>query len=118
VNEQRKLKRRNLIYYLKVFDSKNGDLLGHLVDITLEGIMLVSAKPIEINKSFKLKMELPNEIMSKTQLIFDTTSRWSKKDINPDFIDTGFQLNTLSDKDKFIVENLISEFLFKGLDQV
>jgi hypothetical protein len=40
--EKRKLKRRQLIYYLRVLDRDSGALVGRLVDITTEGVMLLS----------------------------------------------------------------------------
>ena len=56
MNEKRKLNRRHLIYYLRVFDRDTSILIGHLVDITAEGIMLISEDPIETDNIFQLKM--------------------------------------------------------------
>ena len=45
-SDVRAYKRRHLIYYLEVYDDETGDLLGHLVDITLQGLKLTSKKEI------------------------------------------------------------------------
>jgi hypothetical protein len=47
MQEKRKLKRRHLIYYLRVFEKNTDTLLGYLVDITPEGIMIMSESPVE-----------------------------------------------------------------------
>ena len=46
MDDQRKLKRRHLIYYLRVFDAESGDVLGHIIDIHTEGFLLISEHPI------------------------------------------------------------------------
>jgi hypothetical protein len=109
---KRKLKRRHLIYYLKVFDQITGQLMGHLVDITPEGIMLVSEKKIEINKSFNLRMELPAEILMQEEILFEATSLWCKKDINPDFYATGFRTILAEIGDLNLVERLVNRYGF------
>jgi len=109
--ERRKLERRQLIYYLRVFDRDTGELLGHLVDITTEGVMLISEAPLEADKVFHLKMRLPEQMAGSREVGFDAVSRWSKQDVNPDFYDTGFQFMDISPENKEIIEDLIYEFL-------
>jgi len=109
--ERRKLQRRQLIYYLRVFDRDTGELLGHLVDITTEGVMLISEAPLQTGKVFHLKMRLPEQMSGSKEIAFDAVSKWSKKDINPDFYDTGFQFVDIRAENKEFIEDLIYEFL-------
>jgi len=111
IMERRKLQRRQLIYYLRVFDQDTGELLGHLVDITTEGVMLISEAPLRTNQVFHLKMRLPEQMSGSKEIAFDAVSKWSKKDINPDFYDTGFQFVDIRAEDKEFIEDLIYEFL-------
>ncbi len=113
MENKRKLKRRHLIYYLRVFDYDTKDLLGHLVDITTEGIMLISEKPIPQDKNYRLLMTLPREISGVTEVSFQAKSKWSQKDVNPDFYDTGFQLSDIDERHAHIIERLINDFLFQ-----
>ena len=108
--EKRRLKRRHLIYYLRVFFRKTDQLIGHLVDITTEGIKLISEESIETNASFELNMSLPKEIQGSKQIAFDAESMWCKKDVNPDFYITGLKLINVSRKDIQIIERLIRDF--------
>lgn len=111
--ERRKLKRRHLIYYLRVFEQGTNKLMGHLVDLTQEGIMLISEDPIEVNKVYHLRMILPSRMGGKEEWLFDAESRWCKKDVNPDFYDTGFQLLNLKQEGLEIISNLIQGFGFR-----
>lgn len=110
--EKRKLKRRHLIYYLRVFDQKTGQLLGRLVDITTEGIMLISEKPIEVNRTYKVRMALPTQILRRSDMVFEAVSVWSKRDVNPDFFATGFRITGVSEEDVAVVERLIHRYGF------
>jgi hypothetical protein len=94
-------------------DKNTNELIGHLVDITSEGLMVISETQLETNKEFNFRMMLPKEIIGKETLEFNATSLWSRKDINPDFYDTGFSLNDLSEEDRLIVDQLIHHFGFQ-----
>lgn len=113
MNECRRLKRRHLIYYLRVFNRETDQLLGHLVDITEEGLMLISEHPIEMGITFQMRMLLPSNIGGMESWEFDAISRWCRKDINPDFFDSGFQLNDTDVKDLTVIRNLIRGFGFQ-----
>lgn len=109
---QRKMKRRHLIYYLRVFDAVTGRLVGHLVDITVEGIMLISEEPIEANQDFKFKMVLPDEVLQTDHIVFDARSIWCKKDINPDFYATGLKVITIDPDTLLVIDSLIHKYGF------
>ena len=110
--ESRALPRRHLIYYLEVHDDTTGSLLGHLVDITTEGIKLVSKAPIEKGKVFRLRMQLPEDYFAGKTLRFEAKSLWSSNDVNPDFYDTGFAVAGLEAGAKEIVADLVRKFGF------
>ena len=111
--ERRKLKRRHLIYYLRVFERNNDQLIGHVVDITSEGAMLISEEPIETDTVFQCRMVLPEGMEGSREITFDAKSVWSKKDINPNYYATGFQMLKAAPKDLDTVERLIVDFGFR-----
>jgi hypothetical protein len=113
VVEKRKLKRRHLIYYLRVFDKNNDQLIGHLIDITTEGVMLISEKPIKPNSDFQARMVLPTGIEGHKPVLFDARSVWCHRDVNPHFYATGFQLTGISQEDVETINRLIDKFGFR-----
>ena len=54
--DRRTIKRRHLIYYLRVWDSDSGEMIGHVVDITTEGMMLIGEKKLPLHKTFQLEI--------------------------------------------------------------
>jgi hypothetical protein len=102
------LKRRHLIYYLEVYDGESDLLLGHLVDITTRGVKLVSKAPIELGKSFKLRMMLPEGYFQEKVVYIEATSKWSNNDVNPDFYDTGLEVKPLDIRARQIIMKLVN----------
>jgi len=114
MSDKRRLRRNNLIYYLKVYNQKDGSLLGHLVDITSEGIMLVSEEPIATGVDFQLRLVLPRDIFGEGNIDFSAKSLWSKPDSNPDFQDTGFHLIDMPLEKVLLIKKLVSEYGFES----
>ncbi len=111
--ERRKLKRRYLLFYSRVFNSLTQDLIGHLVDITSDGAMLISEEPIKLNMIFELRMELSKEVSEKPYMDFSAKSLWSKADIDPHYYDTGFQFINISPEDAQIIQKIIDVYGFR-----
>jgi hypothetical protein len=110
VDDKRALERKQLVYYLKVFDRRRDEVLGKLKDVTPEGIMLTSEFPIEVNVRYQLRMVLPPEFSEKQFLVFDAKSLWCRQNDYHDIYDTGFILIDVSPADKSLIAKLIREF--------
>lgn len=112
VNELRHLKRRHIIYYLEVFDLNTGKLLGHLVDLTVKGMKLISKEAIAPGHDFSLRMAMPEEYCPEREVRFAATSSWCSQDINPDFYATGFQCPDLDENTRRMFMILINQIGF------
>ena len=108
--EQRKLKRRNFILNIEVQEKNSGKILGDLGDITTEGIMLVSDDPITENKSFSLKIELPEEADEPLEIVFDAQSIRCQKTIHEAIFITGFKITALDEENREKIEYFIEEY--------
>ncbi|MGL1935499.1 MAG: PilZ domain-containing protein [Fibrobacterales bacterium] len=110
--ENRRLKRKHLIYYLRIFFAHNRELVGHLVDITTEGIMVISEEPIENNTVYEFVMDLPEEIAGKKEMHFKAKCVWATNASNPDFYDSGYTLVDASEENLLIIKTLVQIFGF------
>ncbi len=113
MSERRLVHRRHLIYYLRVFERESGQLLGHLVDVTGEGLLVMSPKPLEIGRVYPLRMYVSTETIPGGVLDFEARSMWGRPDVNPDFHDTGFQVIGANPAHLHHVETLIADFGFR-----
>lgn len=108
MKEERTLKRRHLIYYLEVYNDTTGEQMGHLVDITTQGMKLISKQAIPLDTSFSFRMALPKGYFPDPVIHFNGTSRWAGRDVNPDFHVTGFEVQNLDPEARKVVVKLIT----------
>jgi hypothetical protein len=113
MQEKRKLKRWHLIYYLRVIERHTNCAIGHLIDISEEGMMLVSEEPIPIDRVFQFQMMLPEQIAGTKVWEFDAKSLWCEPDLNPDLHKTGFHLINVLPEDIGTIECLIDDYGFR-----
>lgn len=107
--ERRKVRRRNLFYYLEVFEEETKNFVGRLIDITPDGMMLESEEAIEVKKGYRLSMELPNSFVWKPKIIFDAKSVWCRKEDDFERYKAGFQLQNLDTKVEKQVNRLVEK---------
>jgi len=111
--EKRAATRRHLVFYLRIFDGMSSRVLGHLMDISPSGLMILSDEQVAVNEEYRLRMRLPKEISEEhNEILFGAVSRWCRPDENPDFYVTGFQIQEMDNKTKELVQHLIEEFGF------
>jgi hypothetical protein len=111
--ERRKVKRRHLLYYLQVFTAGERRPVGHVVDITPDGVMLMTEREMAPGETLDLQMMLPGDPGEAVELQFKATSLWCRRDLNPDFWDVGFKTEGLPRKEAGIIETLIDDYGFR-----
>ncbi|QYZ65456.1 MAG: hypothetical protein OI74_16465 [Gammaproteobacteria bacterium (ex Lamellibrachia satsuma)] len=112
-DDRRQIKRRHLIYYLRVWDTDYEQLLGHVVDISSEGLMLLSDQKIPKDKEFSMEIRLPDIEGNPQKIDFRAACRWSSNDINRSFYDSGFSFLNSAPEAIDTVRQLIKEYGFK-----
>lgn len=112
--DKRKDRRRNIIYYLRIFDRDTDQMIGQLVDITTRGMKVVSVHPVEPGARYSLRMLLPEEIDRKKHITFEVESMWCKRDVNPNYFTIGFEFLDISSDDVNVIKALIYDFAFKN----
>ena len=110
MEESRRLPRRYLFFYLRVFDQVTGNLLGYLSNINNEGIMLTSDMPLEIDTVLEMKMTVPGNIEENNMIHFTAKVVWCEKDEQTNYYDSGMSLTEISDKNEELIKNLITRF--------
>jgi hypothetical protein len=98
---------------MRVYEAATRNQIGHLVDITSKGIMLVCEKPIPDNRFMKLRLELSNEVTEKPWMEFLALSKWCKPDINPSMYSVGLEILEIDKENAKIIDRIINEFGFR-----
>ncbi len=87
MKDKRTADRRNLLRYLKVFDQKSGEFVGHLVNISAGGMLMVSEHPVQPDRNLQLHIEMVSEkIPVKVRCV------WCREDPDIESYNIGFNL--------------------------
>ena len=108
----RRQKRHNLIVYLRVYDRDTTALLGYLVDITLQGLMLMSEDPLQTDRLYHLRIDRGESHSPHRYLDVDAHSRWVDRDVNPKLFNTGFSFVDPTSQVLAAIDNLIKDLSF------
>lgn len=82
--EHRNNQRTPLMIYLDVRDASNGEMLGHLGDISETGMMLITNLPIQLGTEYEICIDLPDTLpIQRETLRARIGTLWQKPNINP-----------------------------------
>ena len=107
MEENRKLKRRYLIYPIRVFDPNSNQLIGFMENITIEGMMLKSGRPFRTLNKYQLKIVFGEEIHKTGHFEFSAECKWWDKDIFTGFYNAGFHLEDVSFEGFHVLNKII-----------
>ena len=113
MKDKRKISRRFLLYYMRIYDADTRQQIGHLVDITPRGIMVVSEQPLLEGQVTHMRLELTDEVADKPFMEFSVRSKWCEPDIIPDSYNSGFEILDLAPEDSTIIHHIIDQFGFR-----
>jgi len=99
--------RKQIFLYLDVLDQKDTQLVGHLNDISSQGLMLLCDQPLDLHSIRHFKIKLPdNPDFSRAYLDVDVEIRWTSQDINPDLYKVGCLFLELDAESNAIIKQI------------
>ena len=114
---QRKNVRHKTSDYFLVYDSDTGELVGRVINLSLDGAMLIGDQPVDIPTRHTCRLALPEDIDGRKWIKFVAESRWCRKNNKCDWFETGYKFVTISDEDRFLLNKLISTWTVVETDK-
>ena len=113
MQERRRIDRKHLAVYSRVFDRASGLVLGYLGDLSQKGTMLISDDPIPEGKVFILRFDLPDPpLFSADHLDLQARSAWCIPDVDPAFHNIGFEFINVNEDEHRIISEMIEAYQF------
>ena len=106
--------RKNTPHIVKAFDTENGEFIGRVVDITADGMMLVTDDICTIGRVFQMRIILPVMVHHKTDVNVEARVIWCEPDPNPSYCKTGFHFVNLPGEDGFLLEDIMHKLNLVG----
>lgn len=110
--ESRHKDRKHFIYCLRAeAQDDQGHLFGgHLVDVTLDGMMLIGNADFSPDTHLALSIELPHNIMGEGKLDFCARVRWCDQEADPTLFALGVSLEDMSAQCRQTLQELMVRF--------
>ena len=115
LEERRKLPRKYLIIYSRVFERNFGNLLGYLSDLSLKGAMIIGEEELTPNSVMPLRFDLP-DLESKSFEVeqMDITARvvYCAPDVSPNFHNIGFEFIEATPEQEVFIKKMMEKYEF------
>ena len=110
MKERRKANRFSLNYYMSAINAETNQKVGNVVDISTQGIMLVSETPIPVGEIIIIRLPLDQTIFEKPALEFKVMSIWCHPDVEPTSYSIGFELMDMASEDVETISHIAVRF--------
>jgi len=113
-DETRKEERRKLMAFTPVLDLRKKSLMGYVGDLTLQGVLVVGEKPVEVDQVMTLVIDFPEtpEIHAK-RVIIPARAVWCEKKHDNKYFDAGFEFQKIEMKDQIIIESILERYQYR-----
>jgi hypothetical protein len=114
MQERRKTNRLSISYYLRVLDADTNQMIGHLADISLQGLRMDSQKPIPVKKEYRLRINIAADVGDKDYIDFVASSRWCERDpLQTGLYEVGFEIVKIDRLDVEIIQRIMEKYCIK-----
>jgi len=93
--------------YFDVIDQNRKESIGHLVDLTLEGMKIVGNRQIEKGEIYSFRIDLPKEVKGFREIFLKSQCVWCKKEPDAQLYFAGFRVLSITPPFVEIIETLI-----------
>jgi len=109
--EKRTTPRNKINMYMRVLDDDTGEILGHMVEVSLIGLRLETVGSLPVEKDYYLRIELTPDLGSMPFLVFIARTKWCKMDaIQPNLFQVGFHITEIMPEDKEVFQSIIRKY--------
>ena len=99
---------------LVIYNRNTNEIFGHLIDISLGGIMILCDTPIEKNKIYQLRMNFSLILNSNKNIDFDAENVRIWDNFGMELYFSGFKFVKIDSEDLDIINQLIEKY---GVDE-
>ena len=110
--EKRNLERKKTGVFFGVYRRDDSKYVGRLVDINTNGLMIIGKKQLKQGDTFKLKMDLAQDINGKSQIVFDAKVVWSEKSKNTKLFSAGLAFTSIEPIYCQLIDDLVNNPVF------
>lgn len=110
MQEQRHSQRKVANEILIIADQITGNHIGRVVNISAEGLMLLSDEPMVTGAAYQLELILPDPKDDREKISFAAEAVWCTEASQPESFWSGFHIIDIAPEDVLIIDELILDW--------
>ncbi|MCB2231541.1 PilZ domain-containing protein [bacterium] len=95
--------------FFAVYDDRTNSLLGHLADVSAEGMMIVSGEPVDIALMYDIRIELPKNVDGRDSITLYARPVWTAQNAEDGLYHTGFHFTRIEPTEISIISRLFGD---------
>lgn len=103
--ERRQRERRELVYYLRLFDHDTKEFQGYVVDLSETGVMVTCDKPFDSDHVYHFDLDPNIDIELNTEYTFEARLVWLKSLGGECSYDAGFCIQNLPPETRQLLQS-------------
>ena len=107
MSESRACERFPVVSLNAVRDIDSDQLIGHLVDLSREGLRIWNDHSTSLNNTLHLSLELPRAICPRGAILFTCDVIWQRTFDDPQYYHAGLKIRHMNETDREILKNLL-----------
>lgn len=111
MSEARSNPRGHTSDYFVVYERVDGQLLGRVRNLTVDGTMLIVDRLLDVGHVLECRMTLPDIIEGRREFYFDIECRWCQKNKEAKWFEAGFRFVNRTEQSQKIIDRLVSEWM-------
>jgi hypothetical protein len=104
---KRALERKKTGVFFGIYDRENSKYFARLADLNTKGLMIIGKQRLNPGETFKLKMDLPQEINGRSHIEFDAEVKWCEKSKNTGLFSAGLEFTAIAPEYSQLIDELI-----------
>jgi hypothetical protein len=115
--DNRKETRKKLMAFTPVYNVLHKRLLGYVGDLTLQGVMVIGEKSVELNKHFTLGIEFPESLpeLPAMRVVIPARAAWCRQDDSLQYFNIGFEFIDVSHANSREIEAILERYQFRNV---
>ena len=106
--------RKNTPHLVRVINEDTGKTVGRVVDITADGMMLVTKDKIVTDKIYNFRIVLPIMVHHRSDVCLEAKAVYARPDTNSEYSKCGFEFINLPGEEGFLLENVMHKLNLVG----
>lgn len=104
-------RRKHLIYFVKITSPSGESFTGRLVNISSEGLKVVTKGKFFLGDTYSLEISLPEEIDKLNHVACTAKTVWCRQKRGSDNLSAGFEIVEMNETNKALLRELMKDFI-------